>query len=271
MSRFLCVALTAAAIFLSGVPAIAEPLQPITSKWNYNFGTTQCIASRTYGNPANPVTLLIVPSLNGQTYQLLVARKFGVSELATEEDGTIDFGDGPIKAWVLFYQTSDRSADVHQFRIAAAEMARARSATRVALRIGGSSDFTFELAEMPQVVDGLRACTADLQHYWNMSAEVNRTFSKPPHGDLRSVFADVNYPPVAYRRWEQGKGDYLLLIDETGKVAGCDVLTPTGVPILDAAACAIIQEKAKFAPALDKSGKRVRSTVVTPPIAFKLY
>jgi len=270
MLRSLCVGLAAATIVVSGPAAAAEPLQPTTDKWNFNLGTTQCIASRTYGNPANPVTLLIVPSLNGQTYQILVARKFGVSEPATEEDGTIDFGDGPIKAWVLFYQTSDKRADVYQFRISASEMDRARSATSITLRIAGSAS-TFELASVPQVLDELQGCTANLQRYWSMGPEDSGKFSKLARGDLRSVFADVNYPHVAYRRWEEGKGDYLLLIDETGKVAGCDVLTPTGVPILDAAVCAIIQEKAKFTPAFDNNGKPVRSTVVTPPIAFKLF
>lgn len=270
MLRHLCAALASAAAILSGAPAKAEPLQPTTAKWNFNFGTTQCIASRSYANGAEPLTLLIVPSLNGATYRILVAGKYHVSELASEEAGTVDFGDGPIKTSVLFYQTPDRSADVHQFRISAAEIARGRSASDLTLHMATSSDLTFAVSGMGGVLDALQDCTAKLQIYWNMGADESGRFSKPARGDLRSVFAKINYPPVAYRHWEEGKGDYLLLIDQTGKVAGCDVLTPTGVPILDAAACATIQDKAKFTPALDEAGKPVRSAVVTPSINFSL-
>lgn len=271
MLRHLCAALASAAAVLSGAPAKSQPLQPTTPKWSFNFGSTQCIASRSYANAAEPLTLLIVPSLNGATYRLLVAGKYHVSELASEEAGTVDFGDGPTKSWVLFYQTPDRSADVHQFRIPAAEMARARSATSLTVHMATSSDMTFAISDMGEVLDSLQACTAKLQAFWNIVAGESGKVSRLPRGDLRSVFAKINYPPVAYRRWEQGKGDYLLLIDETGKVAGCDVLIPTGVPILDAAACATIQDKAKFTPALDKSGKPVRSFFITPPINFQLF
>ena len=270
MLRHLFAALASAAALLSGAQTKAEPLEPATPKWNFNFGTTQCIASRSYANAADSLTLLIVASPDGDTYRILVAGKYHVSELAAEEGGTVDFGGGPVKTWVLFYQTPDRSADVHQFRISAAEMAQARSAASVTLHMATSSDVTFALSGMGDVLKALQGCTAKLQSYWNMGADKSGEFSRLAHGDLRSVFAKMSYPPVAYRHREEGKGDYLLLIDETGMVAGCDVLTPTGVPILDAAACATIQDKAKFTPALDKAGRPVRSTVVTPLISFSL-
>jgi periplasmic protein TonB len=60
----------------------------------------------------------------------------------------------------------------------------------------------------------------------------------------------------------------ILLINEAGKVAGCDVLTPSGIPALDIMGCQVIRSRAKFTPAVDANGKPVRSTVVTPPIVW---
>jgi TonB family protein len=269
MLRFLWVALTSAAVVLSSVAAIAEPLHA-TGEWDLDYGETECTASRPYGNPADPVTLAIRQSPNGENYEILVARKYRVSEPATEEQGSVDFGIGNIKAWALFYQTVGKTLDVHQLRISATEMAQARSAKSMALHISGSSDFIFELALMPQLLDGLQACTADLKQYWNMDAEKSGEIAKGPRGDVRGVFSADDYPAEAMSRGQEGKGSYLLLVDEKGKVAGCQVLAPTGVPILDAMACVVIEKRAKFVPARDKNGKPVRSTVVTPPITWQL-
>jgi TonB family protein len=200
---------------------------------------------------------------------LLVGRKRRVTLPIIEEEGIVDFGRGPINAWVLFYQTPDKALDVHQFRISAADMAQARSATGVTLHIADASDVAFQLALMPQLLDGLQTCTEDLKRYWNMDGEKTGTFSKQTSGNLRSIFSSDDYPREAMKRWQQGKGQYLLLVDENGQVAGCQVLLATGVPILDAQACSVIERRAKFTPALDKNGKPVRSTVVTPPINWK--
>jgi protein TonB len=62
----------------------------------------------------------------------------------------------------------------------------------------------------------------------------------------------------------------ILLVDEAGKVAGCDVLSPSGIPALDIMGCQVIRNRARFTPALDATGKPVRSTVVTPPIIWSM-
>lgn len=269
MFRAAWLSLVSAALAVSAANAAEPPLQPI-DKWDLDYGETQCIASRTYGGQSDPVTLAIRQSPNGETYEILVGTKYSASEPAAEEQGTVDFGNGPIKAWVLFYQTTKKGFDVHQFRIPASEMARARSASSVALHIAGSSDFAFALAAMPQLLDGLQACTSDLKRYWNMDGEKNGKFSRKTKGDVRSIFDSDDYPSQAMSLGQEGKGQYLLLVDEKGKVAGCQVLLATGVPILDAMSCAVIEKRAKFTPALDLSGKPVRSTYITPPIKWQL-
>ena len=43
-----------------------------------------------------------------------------------------------------------------------------------------------------------------------------------------------------------------------------------GLPVLDAMGCQVIRERAKFTPALDRGGKPIRSTYVTPPIRWRM-
>jgi TonB family protein len=267
MYRAVCVLV---ALCLGAASAVrAEPLQPV-STWDLDYGTTQCVASRKYGNAGDPVTFAIRPSPNGETYELLVAWKYRVSEPLTEEDAAVDFGNGPIKALAMFYQTPGKTFDVHEFRISAADMAQARSAQSVTMRIAGSADLAFGLALMPQLLDGLQACTSDLKRYWNMDGDGEGGIAKPARGDVRSIFSSDDYPGLAQRRGQEGAGQYLLLIDETGKVAGCQVLTATGVPVLDVMACNVIEKRAKFTPARDSNGKPVRDTLVTPKIIWQL-
>ena len=72
----------------------------------------------------------------------------------------------------------------------------------------------------------------------------------------------------AMLRSQEGKAQFLLLIDESGKVAGCDVLVASGVPAFDVMGCQVIRDKAKFSPAREAKGAAVRSTVVTPPVKW---
>jgi TonB family protein len=244
-------------------------LQPVTV-WDLDYAEAQCAAYRNYGDAAKATTLVIRPSPNGETYEILVARQSYGPQFAQELKGSVDFGSGPIKAWLLNYRTQQKHLDVYQFRIPAAEMARARSSTSLKLRIDEAPDFAFSLESMPQLLDGLSACTSDLERYWNMGGEKDGLIASPAKADVRSLFSADDYPAEALSRHQEGRGQFLLLIDENGKVAGCHVLVATGVPALDAMGCAVIQERGRFKPALDARGKPVRSTYVTPPIQWRI-
>lgn len=244
-------------------------LQPV-KPWDLDYGLTQCIALRQYGDRAKPVSFAIVPAPNGETFELLLARKRVGSDTANELEGSVDFGNGPIKAWLLEYLSSDGKLLVDQFRISSAEMAQARSASSVTFRMDGAPDATFELDHIPALIDGLADCTADLERYWNMGGEHDGRIVTPARGELRKLFDSYDYPAQAVRNHQQGENQYLLLVDEKGKVAGCHVIVASGVPLLDAMGCAVIKERAKFKPALDAAGQPVRSTIVTPRVRWRI-
>lgn len=267
--RTLCATLASASLLSLPGPAAAKPLQAV-GPWDLDYGQTQCIASRNYGDAAKPTTLAFRQSPNGETYEIVMVRQSPPPEYAEELQGSIDFGHGPVRAWLLHYRPTGGQLNVYQFRIPAADMAQARLADTVELTVPGMPQTGFALASMPQLLSGLDACTADLKRYWNMDGEKDGLIVKAARGDLRDLFSSADYPSEAVHQGQEGAAQYLLLVDEKGKVAGCQVLVASGVPVLDAMGCAVIQERGSFTPARDRNGKPVRSTVVTPKVKWQL-
>jgi TonB family protein len=256
-------------LFATGSVSQAKPLQPV-KPWDLDYGDAQCSASRAYDDPAKPVLLAIIPSPDGDTFELLVAYKSQYDRFADELDGFVDFGSGPMKVPLLQYGSKDKTMTFYQFRLAADQMARAKAANTVNFHVKDARDFSFELDHVAPLLDGLQRCTADLKNYWNYDGEKSGRIAVPAKGDTRLLFSADDYPYVAERSNEEGTAQYLLLIDEKGAVAGCHVVKPSGVPALDAMGCVVIKGRAKFKPAFDPAGKPVRSTLTTPPITWRL-
>jgi TonB family protein len=272
------------------IPSFAgsEPLAPL-KPWNVDYGETQCLAQRDYGKADDPLTFGILPAPNGETYELIYARKRRGPAFAEELEGGVAFDRGPpIKAWLLHYGVRGENVELFTFRISASDMAKISTSKFVSLRVGrrlkrpqlygmrvsGPDDgpnVTFSLENMPALLSGLQECTADLKHYWNMDWKETGSIAVLSKGDLRGVFNVGDYPSEALYRNQEGQAQFLLLIDEQGKVAGCHVSKPSGIPALDGMGCQAIRERARFTPARDKAGRPVRSALVTPPITWRLF
>jgi hypothetical protein len=267
--RAVCLTVWVALLCLSS-PAVAdEALRPV-KPWVLDYAEAQCLASRDYATSDGPVTLAFRPAPNGATYEIFVLRKSRSPMFAEELEGSVDFGRGAIKAWLLHYRIDTNKLDAYQFRITALEMAQARNASSVTLHIKSGINYSFSLESMPDLLNGLDACTADLKRYWNMEGSEVASIAVPSKGDIRSIFKADDYPWEAQVRSQQGTVQFLLLIDEAGKVAACHVLIPSNVPVIDAMGCIVIRERADFRAARDRDGKAVRSTIVTPPIVWRL-
>lgn len=269
MSRVLLISGAAIGLALQPAPGLADPLHPIKG-WVVDYRDDQCLASRDYGTAEKPVTLGIRPAPNGDTYEILVARVHFGPDFATEQKGAVNFGSGRINSWLLNYGGKSTKLDVYQFRVTAAEMRQAVSAPTVTLSTQSAATFTFELQSMPALLKTLEACTADLKRYWNMDLGHESLVASPSRGDVRAIFTADDYPAEAFSRGQGGDSKFLLLVDEKGHVAGCHVLEPSGVPVLDAMGCQVIRKRAKFIPAHDAQGKPVRSSVVTPKISWRM-
>jgi Gram-negative bacterial TonB protein C-terminal len=267
-TRLVCVISLAVSTQLPAAPKAT--VFHATKPWDVDYGETQCTVMREYGDPADPVTLAIIPSINGATYQLVVAYKRPAPDYAEEFESKVDFGSGPITAWAIKYGSQNRKVRLYRFRISSTEMAQARNASTVTLHLRDIPDVTFALESMPALMDSMEKCTADLQDFWNLGGEKNGRIAQPSRGNIRWDFYPSDYPWEAIRRHQQGTSQYMLLVDERGIVAGCDVLKPSGVPVLDVAGCLVVEQRSRLTPARDAAGKPVRSTYVTPQVSWRL-
>lgn len=241
-------------------------LQP-TDHWGVDYGATQCTAARSFGTAQGPVVFGLVPSLDGNYFRVLINIPQPGPIYAKELSGTADFGTGAIKASVLYFGAKGVNQSMYQFSLPAAQIDWARSAQTLSVEARSGGHYTFALSDMAPLLDALHKCTADLQQHWNVGAKTQRT-AELPSGDIRSIFTPKDYPREAAKSQPQGPSRYQLLIDEKGAVARCDVLVPSGIATLDSTGCQVIQEKAKFRPALDAQGQPVRSVWTTPPITW---
>ena len=243
-----------------------SPLQP-SKPWIVHYDDTECYAERTYGTGENSVILGLRPSPAADNYELLLALKRPGPKYAQQLSGSVDFGKGPIKAWLLRYALKDAAYRVDKFRIDAKTITQATTAPDVAFRIGGNATINLTLSAVPGVITALDKCNEDLRRFWNMSDDTEKLIAEPAVGDVRRVFTDQDYPDEAGNM--EGEAQFLLLVDEKGGIGACYVMKPSGIPAFDGMGCQVIRQRARFKPARDKDGKAVRSAVVTPPVIWR--
>lgn len=246
--------------------APSQPIEP-SKPWVVHFDDTECYAERTYGTEQDPVVLGLRPSPAGDTFELLLALKRPSPRYAQQHSGMVDFGKGPIKAWLLRYGVKDQSYRIDKFRIDAKTMNQATTASDVSFRVDGTTEHRLALRAVPGVLTALDTCNKDLRKFWNMTDDTKGTIAESAVGDVRHVFSDRDYPDEAGNL--EGEAQFLLFVDERGGVAACHIVKPSGVPALDGMGCQVMRQRARFKPARDSKGKPVRSAVTTPPVIWR--
>jgi TonB family protein len=76
-----------------------------------------------------------------------------------------------------------------------------------------------------------------------------------PERPLGEILSPNDYPLEAMARGSEGRVSFLLEVGRAGEVRKCRIEASSGDPDLDRATCAIMQERARFRPALDKNGR----------------
>lgn len=262
--------LVSASLLLSSLPAAAEPLQPV-KPWLVNFDTAECTAQRAYGDASSPILLVLGPSAWGNSYELMIVQSGEGPRYAEQLEGSVDFGRGAIKAWLLRWGADKpKPRQFMKFRISGSDIAQAANASAVTFHVQGRPDVSFSLAAVRDLIKTLEDCTLDLQHYWNMVDPEQKKLAAPAVGDVRKVFTSDDYPAEAQTRDQEGRARFLLFVDEQGKIPACYVLEPSGIPALDGMGCQVIRQRARFKPAIDSAGKPARSVFVTPPVVWQL-
>lgn len=268
MARSAC-SLALAALLIASTPAAAAPLrQPVTG-WVLDYGDTACTALRTYGSAAAPVTLAFRPSPNGTVVRLVVAR-LGRAPAPYHFPVTTNISSGQVKTTALRFGARDSKTETIWINFERAALEGLSRSGEIAIRGGGAIDERFAVPGIAAVLKGLDQCNADLRKYWNVGgAGVPIATHAQPLKSLAAYFSDRDYPAQAIDEHASGRTGLMMMVDETGMLRDCLVEQTSGIATLDAMACLALRRRAKFKPALDSSGKPMRS-VLTGTIVWRM-
>jgi hypothetical protein len=236
-------------------PPLRKPIRP----WVLDYGETACTASRIYGSEASPIALAFRPSPSGEIVRLVVSRQ-GKAPQAYHFKVATNLGGAAAKSTGLRFATRDKASDLIWINFRRSDLEGLPSAGEIALRGGKAIEERFALPGMAAVLAALDRCNANLRRYWNLEGTpvAQPATSLRPH---RSYFSDADYPAQALRENRTGETSFILMVDEAGTLKDCMVEETSGIASLDAMACIVLLDRAKFKPALDASGKPVRSVL----------
>jgi hypothetical protein len=254
-------------IALTAAPAAqasaATPLREPSKKWVLDYGETACTALRAYGSEDASTVLAFRPSPNGKVVRLMLVRP-GRVPTPHHFDLTTSIRPSKVKTTGLRFASSDRKSEVIWINFERAELEGLGQAGEISIE-GSGIDERFALPGMAAVLKALDTCNQDLREHWNVSEAAAAKIAKEASSvrPLGSYFSHSDYPTQAVRENASGRTGLIMMIDETGKLKDCMVEETSGIATLDAMACGVLLERAKFNPALDAAGNPIRSVCAT--------
>lgn len=231
-----------------------------TGQWVVNFDAAQCFAARNYGSVDKPLYLVLKAPPIGGVMQVGVMRT-GPSQRAAQQRGSIQFDNlEPLRINMLDYRQANSRLRTFLANVPLEKFAPARNATSIRITTPGLGE-RFALTSMTSLLKTMEDCVSDLRRVWNVKEGPNSEplVKENAKGDLAKLFESDDYPTQAILEGGTGSVRIAILIDEQGKVGDCSIIETSGVPVLDAQACAVISERARFTPAIGFDGRRTKS------------
>ena len=247
---------------LAATASAADAVRAPTGKWVVDFAPAQCVAYRDYGTDAEPLRLVLKAPPLGEVMQVAVLRNGRLFQ-AEQVDVTVTVDErSPLKTNLLMFGPKGSKHVVYLLNMPSAEFALVRHAKELALRSKGLNE-SFALSQMEPLLKVMEECVADLREVWNVRVPDNAPLvglERRATSDLARHFSDSDYPAVSIRQGDSGTVRFAMLIGEDGRVADCTVIATSGAAALDGQACAVLRDRAKFKPALDKDGKPTKDS-----------
>jgi TonB family protein len=170
-----------------------------------------------------------------------------------------------VRVTAVTWTVTEPSRRVILINLELADFERLTAGTSLRIKAGEWSR-TFALSGMPSLRQVMKNCIDDLQTVWSPPAG---GIGSRATANLASYIKDDDYPADAISNSWSGTTRFALLIDEKGKVADCMITATSGQAILDAQACALIRQRARFVPARDAQGQPSKDRL-TSSIRWKM-
>ncbi|WP_300973568.1 energy transducer TonB [Sphingomonas sp. LHG3406-1] len=284
-------------VALIAVPALAAPRAPTVlapaSKWNLHYADQSCQLKRTFGDPANPTSLVFERIDPGSGMSMMVygdplrAR----SGLRNGKAAFLPFVDHPFeegsvaetvanKKIAILWTSVDFLAGAEKppetkpgepvirdpsqvAALRATETANAARVTGVQVTEPGGRKIVLATGPLEKVMEAMRNCAREQLAAWGVDPDVEERIvrSATPIRPLASLFSWSDYPVSALPRGEESIVKARLNIGADGLVTRCTSLTAFRGAGFAEVTCKNLQQ-ARFQPAQLADGTRVPSYTV---------
>lgn len=264
-----------AVLFGSAAWAKDEPLALKQSdKWIANFDAESCQLITAFGEGDAKVLIRISQYRPGDTFSLdLYGKFFNNYEARTN----IRYMFGPNGA---FREVSAKNATVNKMPMVMLGSSdflnrdwkkdttsppiteEQEAAVRwLDVEISRRKPLRLQVGAMARPMRVMRACLADLVRGWGVDPDemLHWTRGVIPRGNPANWVTSNDYPTGMLRIGGSGIVSFRLNVDELGAATGCHILQRTNPDGFADVTCKLLMKRATFDPALDKSGKPVKS------------
>ena len=266
---FSCV--VAALHLLGSQPGLAaiKPLQP-TGGWGVGVEKGMCVARRDFGLDRDRVTLQLSLNTFGPDGILKIIEASRRDEHTTG-DGSIEAGGNSYRAEFTRYPSTTFVALETSFGLKPEVLSAVETAPNVTLSAGRQIRAVVD-ARIGAAAQAIRTCVLSQLKIWGIDPQAVAAIAKPaePAPDVARWITPDDYPNAAIKARVQGEVIMLWSIDESGRAGDCRVIHSSGSALLNTASCATVMRRARYAPALDKEGRPIRSWS-TRQVVWKLF
>ena len=246
-------------ILASNAPAKPTPAAKLlvpSGKWAVEYAKEMCVLNRKFGSGADEMLLAIKPAPNSDQARIMVLRKASRSNSRTGT-ATVRYSDGSIPSYAMASSGWANGMSLTAIDVPRTSLAPLVAGGKIAIRFGLGLNHEFAPTAMAAAMQALAKCERDLLKGWGMTEAAQDAIATMPKVDYTKLFTSRDYPSKLVEKGIQGSVGALLTIDATGAVSACRAIESSRTVELDELTCAIFLKRARYGPAIDKTGKAV--------------
>lgn len=246
-------------LLASNAPAKPTPAAKLlvpSGKWAVEYAKEMCVLNRKFGSGADEMLLAIKPAPNSDQARIMVLRKASKSNIRTGT-ATVRYSDGSIPSYAMASSGWANGMVLTAIDLPRSSLAPLVAGGKIAIRFGPGLNHEFAPTAMAAAMQALAKCERDLLKGWGMTEAAQDAIATMPKVDYTKLFTNRDYPDKLVEKGIQGSVGALLTIDSNGAVSACRAIESSRTVELDELTCAIFLKRARYEPAIDKSGKAV--------------
>ncbi|MEO9599293.1 energy transducer TonB [Parasphingorhabdus sp.] len=265
MFRTLLIVLSISSCMIS-LPVRAEVYEP-HSPWNIHYGETACDLKRIFKGKTGQIQIQISQAfdLGGASFYLTTAPVSKERYWEADVDFSIDETGAKLKKNGSFLRI--RNENLLVWQIYGFELDFLEDLPNdVTLRLKSKKypELALKLTGMKSISNALEQCQRNLYETFGVDySQIESLLRQPEPNNPGRWLKALDYPSTALRRGFEGTVHFMLAIDTEGQTEKCIILRSSGHKSLDDHACAVLEKRSRFIPALDKRGEKVASTWIS--------